>query len=105
MGLNMCKEVPPPYEVKGNDVAAYKERAFGKAVKCLSVKKNIESIDVVTQNQKLTLQELSGLVYGFPLKWNSIPAYVYTAREINPQTMVLPRHIVLPFLDTRSVKV
>ena len=91
---------PPPYSVDvKNDVACYKERALNSALMKYNRCDVLDSTDILTSSRKRTIQTLSALVYGKRLAWEEIPAYVYTAREINQNNLVLPGHIAEPFLS------
>lgn len=77
-------------------------RALNTALMAFANSDSMESYDAVVQHRKSTVQALSGVFYGKPIKWMSIVAYVMTALELDPEWLVLPEKYAAPFLDTQE---
>lgn len=117
---NTCKAArPPPYAKKppqdfDERIEAATKRALvespDRAIACRALNTalvafansdSMDSYEAVVQHRKVTVQALSAIVYGKSIKWMSMAAYVITARELDPDCLVLPDKYAAPFLDTR----
>ena len=115
---NLCKpELPPPYHgnkippaTGGNNSGECQQgpgiyyRALNAALLAFSKSADMESQDAPVVNRKTTIQSLSTVVYGRPINWGCMVAYVHTARELNPEWLVLPESSAVHFLEREVVQ-
>ena len=63
---------------------------------------DMSSSDAGVQQRRITIRSLSRCVYGNPLRWSDIPAYMHVAQVHRDDLDVLPLALAQPFLEVEQ---
>lgn len=120
MGSKCSKSLPPPYSVEHpskckdmTNTAVYDASSYDQATASVAAKafhdalsayadcNDIESTDAAVQHKRHTVRIMSELVYGRPLGWMHVPAFVHTARRaaLDGESLVLSSAMAEFFLE------
>lgn len=92
---------PPPYAVTlADDVDCIMRKALDSVLKCYAGIGEMQVLTFNVEHNKKTVRVLSQCVYGSPIDWDKIDAYVRAAQRQGGSSLVLPAKLAKGYLQT-----